>query len=52
MNPAVAMWLWWLWWLMWTSAPAAQCTRCGGQHALSRCPWPAANMNSIKGEKT
>jgi hypothetical protein len=39
MNPAVAMWLWWL---MWTPSTQQQCTRCGGQHALSRCPWPAA----------
>jgi hypothetical protein len=41
MNPAIAMWLWWL---MCTTAPQAQCTRCGGQHALSRCPWPVAEQ--------
>jgi hypothetical protein len=39
MSPAIALWLWWL---MWTSAPRAECTRCGGSHPPSRCPWPAA----------
>ena len=28
--------VWRLMWEMWT----AQCTRCGGNHALSRCTWP------------
>ena len=27
----------------------AQCTRCGGQHALSRCPWPAAYKERTEG---
>ena len=44
MNPAVAMWLWWL---MWTTS--AECTRCGGQHTLSRCPWPAAYKERNEG---
>nr|WP_176936303.1 hypothetical protein [Massilia sp. PDC64] len=44
MNPAIAAWLWWL---MWTPAPRAQCTRCGGSHPLSRCPWPTS---TTKGE--
>ena len=36
------MWLMTIWRLMWEMWAAPQCTRCGGQHALSRCPWPAA----------
>lgn len=42
------MWLVTMWRLMldiWTTAPVSECTRCGGNHALSRCPWP-----TMKGE--
>ena len=28
-----------LMWGMWTS-PRKQCTRCGGDHSLSKCTWP------------
>lgn len=45
MNPTIAMWLWWL---MWTSP--AQCTRCGGNHALSKCTWPPAARPETKVE--
>jgi hypothetical protein len=38
MNPAIALWLWWL---MWGILTVPQCTRCGGDHSLSKCPWPA-----------
>jgi hypothetical protein len=31
-----------LMWEMWT----AECTRCGGNHALSKCNWPAARPES------
>jgi hypothetical protein len=39
MNPVIALWLWCL---TWAQAPRAQCTRCGGSHPLSRCPWPTS----------
>jgi hypothetical protein len=28
-------------WEMWT----AECTRCGGNHALSKCTWPAVTQS-------
>ena len=43
MNPAISMWLWLL---ILLQAPAAQCTRCGGNHTLSRCTWPPARPES------
>jgi hypothetical protein len=41
MNPSIAIWLWWL---MCTTAPSVECTRCGGRHPLSRCPWPVVEQ--------
>ena len=35
-----------LMWEMWT----AQCTRCGGNHALSECTWPPAPRRESKVE--
>ena len=32
--------LWDIWWL-WETKPRRQCTRCGGDHSLSQCTWPA-----------
>jgi hypothetical protein len=26
---------------LWMTEPRKHCTRCGGDHSLSRCPWPA-----------
>lgn len=34
-------------WRLWLDIWTAQCTRCGGQHALSRCPWPAADHERV-----
>jgi hypothetical protein len=34
------MWLMTIYRLMWEMWAQPQCTRCGGQHTLSRCPWP------------
>lgn len=38
------MTIWRLWLEIWTSPP--QCTRCGGAHTLSRCPWPAVEFKA------
>jgi len=35
-----------LMWEMWT----AECTRCGGNHALSKCTWPPAARHESKVE--
>jgi hypothetical protein len=35
------MWLMTLMRLMWDIWIVPQCTRCGGDHSLSKCPWPA-----------
>ena len=37
--------LWDIWWL-WATKPSKQCTRCGGDHSLSQCTWPAARPES------
>ena len=37
-----AMTIYRLMWEMWT----AECTRCGGNHTLSRCTWPPARPES------
>ena len=37
-----AMTIYRLMWEMWT----AECTRCGGNHALSKCTWPPARPES------
>lgn len=29
-----------IWWL-WDTEPRKKCTRCGGDHSLSKCTWPA-----------
>jgi hypothetical protein len=44
-NPYLSPYfLWPLGWSLWLNP---QCTRCGGDHALSQCRWPVA---STKGE--
>ena len=35
-----------LMWEMWT----AQCTRCGGDHPLSKCRWPAVRQSKSETE--
>jgi hypothetical protein len=40
------MWLVTIYQLLW-SMWAAECTRCGGHHALSRCPWPAVEHERV-----
>jgi hypothetical protein len=36
------MWIVTMMRLMWDIWTVPQCTRCGGSHPLSRCPWPTS----------
>lgn len=35
------MWIMTIYRLMWDILTTPQCTRCGGDHSLSKCTWPA-----------
>lgn len=44
------MWLMTIYQLMWEMWTSAQCTRCGGNHTLSKCTWPPAGRPESKVE--